>query len=197
MTFTLSFLRQTAGKISSKSGTFFQTTKASYTFLKNWLWARPTQFWQTCCKFMAKRTKINCSESGRKWNINLHKRLPVQKAQNVLRICPRAGKYKFWPLSRNSSAISRRSFSLRCKNHSEFVLLPETIFPHFGLLETRMRLWQPAEIFFVKIQNQNEMEEFQTHSPVCQDTNKAWCFDKPVENFPAKIRKIIAHNAKS
>ena len=62
-----------------------------------------------------------------------------------------------------------------------------------------MRFWQPAETFFDKIQNQNEKEEFQTHPPppVCQDINKAWCFDKPVETFPAKIRKIFAHDAKS
>ena len=55
----------------------------------------------------------------------------------------------------------------------------------------------PLKFFFVKIQNQNEIEEFQTHPPNCQDTNKAWCSDKPVETFPAKIRKIIAHDAKS
>ena len=73
-----------------------------------------------------------------------------KKHKQVLRICPQAGKYKFWHLSRNFSAISRRSFSLRCKNHSEFILLPETIFPHYGLLETGMRFWQPAEFFLSK-----------------------------------------------
>ena len=54
----------------------------------------------------------------------------------------------------------------------------------------------PLKFFFVKIQNQKEIEEFQTHPPNCQDTKEAWCFDKPVETFPAKIRKIIAHDAR-
>ena len=124
-----------------------------------------------------------------------------KKHKQVLRICPQAGKYKFWHLSRNFSAISRRSFSLRCKNHSEFILLPETIFPHYGLLETGMRFWQPAE-FFCQNPESNWNRGISNPPPpppalFVRTQTKRDVFDKPVENFPAKIRKLIAHKSKS
>ena len=171
---------------------------------------------QTCLKISLKHDSGHVQRSSDKPVVNLwpkERTLFVQKAEKsktsnftneyrykkhkkVLRICPRAGKYKFWHLARNFSAICRRSFSWKCKNHIEFKLLSETSFPHHILLETRMHFWQPAEKFFVKFQKENEIEKFQTHSSCLSGQQQSVMFWQTCRKFSRKIPKFYCSQCK-
>ena len=137
---------------------------------------------------IGKREKIKTS--------NFTNEYLYKKHENVLRICLRACKYKFLHLTRNFSAICRRSFSWKCKNHIEFKLLSETSFPHHILLETRMHFWQPAEKFFVKFQKENEIEKFQTHSSCLSGQQQSVMFWQTCRKFSRKIPKFYCSQCK-
>ena len=55
-----------------------------------------------------------------------------------------------------------------------------------------MHFWQPAENFFVKLQNENEEEKFQTHSPFLSGRKQSvMFFEKLVKKFPQKSKNLL------